>query len=105
MLMTGQECRDGEASIKALSTALALPDKPVLYRYQGSESVIPVMPGYSPGPGWTPLYAHQPAPLERQPLTDDQIEDMRADANRGYNIEREDYFKAVRDAEAAHGIK
>ena len=37
--------------VEVLRAALALPDKPVLYRYQGSESVIPVMPGYSPGPG------------------------------------------------------
>lgn len=42
---------------------------------------------------------------KRQPLPDDQIEDMRGDANRGSNIGREDYFKAVRDAEAAHGIR
>ena len=37
-------------------------------------------------------------------LTPEQIEDMRGEANRGFNIEREDYFKAVRDTEAAHGI-
>jgi len=41
---------------------------------------------------------------KREPLSDEQIEDMRADANRGYNIERDDYFKAFKDAEAAHGI-
>ena len=40
----------------------------------------------------------------RDPMTDVQIEDLRADANRGYCIEREEYFKAFRDAEAAHGI-
>lgn len=40
----------------------------------------------------------------RKPLTDERIEDLRGDANRGYNIEREDYFKAFRDAESAHGI-
>lgn len=50
----------------------------------------------------TKLYTH-PAPV-RQPLADEKVEDMRADANRGYNIEKEDYFKAVRDAETAHGI-
>jgi len=44
-------------------------------------------------------------PIAREPLTDEQIEDLRGDANRGYNIEREDYFKAFRDAERAHGIK
>jgi len=40
----------------------------------------------------------------RKPLTGAQIEDMLADANRGYCIERDDYIKAVRDAERAHGI-
>ena len=40
----------------------------------------------------------------RKPLTDAQIDDMRAEANRGYCIERDDYIKAVRDAERAHGI-
>lgn len=30
--------------------------KPVLYRYKNSESVIPVMDGYTPGEGWVPLY-------------------------------------------------
>lgn len=44
------------------------------------------------------------APVERQPLSNDEVEDLRGDANRGFNIEREDYFKAFRDAEAAHGI-
>jgi hypothetical protein len=45
--------------------------------------------------------AAQPAPV---PLTDEQIEDLLGEANRGFCIEREDYFKAFRDAEAAHGI-
>lgn len=31
--------------------------KPVLYRYKNSESVIPVMDGYTPGEGWEPLYS------------------------------------------------
>lgn len=44
------------------------------------------------------------SPAERQPLTDEQIEDMRGEANRGMNIERDDYFKAFRDAEFIHGI-
>jgi hypothetical protein len=43
----------------------------------------------------------QTAPV---PLTDEQIEDLLGEANRGFCIEREDYFKAFRDAEAAHGI-
>jgi len=49
-----------------------------------------------------PIYTW-PAPAK--PLTEQQIEDMHGEANRGYNIERDDYFKACRDAEAAHGIK
>jgi hypothetical protein len=40
----------------------------------------------------------------RKPLTGAQIDDMLADANRGYCIERDDYIKAVRDAERAHGL-
>jgi hypothetical protein len=43
-------------------------------------------------------------PAAPVPLTDDQIEDLLSEANRGFCIEREDYFKAFRDAEAAHGI-
>jgi hypothetical protein len=39
-----------------------------------------------------------------KPLTDEQIDDLHGEANRGFCIEREDYFKAFRDAEAAHGI-
>jgi len=44
--------------------------KPVLYRYKDTESVIKVMDGYTPGEGWTPLYA-APQP-ERKPMTDDE---------------------------------
>lgn len=40
----------------------------------------------------------------RVPMTDEQIEDLRGEANRGFDIEREHYFKAFRDAERAHGI-
>lgn len=47
------------------------------------------------------LKATQPA---RVPLTEEQIDDMIADANRGFCIERADYIKAVRDTERAHGI-
>jgi hypothetical protein len=38
------------------------------------------------------------------PLSDEQIEDMRGDANRGFTFEKGDYIKAIRDAEAHHGI-
>ena len=41
--------------------------KPVLYRYRDSESVIKHMDGYTPGEGWTPLYAaQQPSQPERK---------------------------------------
>jgi hypothetical protein len=39
------------------------------------------------------------------PLSDEQIDDLHGEANRGFDIGREDYFKAFRDAERAHGIK
>jgi len=32
-------------------------------------------------------------------------EELRGDANRGFNIDKDAYFKAFRDAESAHGIK
>lgn len=41
---------------------------------------------------------------KRQPQSDEQIDDLLGEANRGYDIEREHYFKAFRDAEAAHNI-
>jgi len=40
----------------------------------------------------------------RKPMTDDQIDDLHGEANRGFDIERAHYFKAFRDAEKAHGI-
>ncbi len=49
------------------------------------------------------FYTHsQP---KREPLTDEQVDDLHGEANRGFCIEREDYFKAFRDAEVAHCIK
>jgi hypothetical protein len=54
-------------------------------------------------PFGTTLYTH-PQP-KREPLTDEQVDDLHGEANRGFCIEREDYFKAFRDAETAHGIK
>lgn len=83
MLMTGQECRDGEASIEALRAALALPDEPVAYVIMAGNGNIRI---------WTTLQPHiqaladslgvplvkwyatpQAAPLERQLLTDAAI--------------------------------
>lgn len=46
-----------------------------------------------------------PAAQERRPLTDEQIDELHGESSRGYDIEVGDYFKAFRDAEAAHGIK
>ncbi|CAN7446853.1 hypothetical protein LJR066_002789 [Acidovorax sp. LjRoot66] len=48
--------------------------------------------------------AAQPQPQPAQPLTDEQVAYLCGEANRGYCIDREDYFKAFRDAEEAHGI-
>ena len=39
------------------------------------------------------------------PLSDEQIDDLHGEANRGFDIGRDEYFKAFRDAERAHGIK
>ncbi|MFC4923644.1 hypothetical protein [Delftia deserti] len=38
------------------------------------------------------------------PLSDEQIDDLHGEANRGFDIGREEYFKAFRDAERSHGI-
>lgn len=60
---------------------------------------------HKPLPAGTTLYAApQPAAQERKPLTDAQIDDLHGEANRGFDIERDAYFKAVRDAERAHGV-
>lgn len=48
-----------------------------------------------------PLFVAVP---KQTPLTDEQIDDLHGESNRGFSIEREDYFKAFRDAERAHGI-
>lgn len=54
---------------------------------------------------WRERAAPVQAQEQRKPLTDELIEDLRSDANRGFNIDKDDYFKAFRDAEAAHNIK
>jgi hypothetical protein len=55
-----------------------------------------------------PLYTtppqQRPSRSDIKPLTDEQVDDLHGEANRGFCIEREDYFKAFRDAETAHGI-
>jgi hypothetical protein len=47
---------------------------PVLWRYRDSEQCIKPMDGYTPGEGWTPLYA-APQP-ERKPMMDQTAHDM-----------------------------
>lgn len=59
--------------------------------------------------GWHTLYTEQQvrqllAAQERKPLTDEQVDDLHGEANRGFDIERDAYFKAFRDAERAHNI-
>lgn len=65
-------------------------------------------------PTASPVEDHVPDTTKKVPLvarqgseglSDAEIEELRGEANRGFNIEREDYFKAFRDAEAAHNIK
>jgi len=51
------------------------------------------------------LGALQAAHPPRVPLTPEQIEEMRFEANRGFCIERDEYARAVRDTERAHGIR
>lgn len=53
---------------------------------------------------WAAMLAAAPQPPAREPASDEQIEDLRGEANRGMDIDRDDYFKAFRDAEFIHGI-
>lgn len=48
--------------------------------------------------------AAAPSPSAVKPLSEAQIEELRGEANRGFNIDSADYLKAFRDAERAHGI-
>lgn len=47
----------------------------------------------------------EPTPPAREALTDAEVANLCGEANRGLYIDPEHYFKAFRDAEAAHGIK
>ncbi len=46
---------------------------PILYRYKDTESVIKVMDGYTPGEGWTPLYA---APQPERKHTEAEVQEL-----------------------------
>lgn len=46
----------------------------------------------------------QVAANDRRPLTNARIDELHGESSRGFDIEREHYFKAFRDAEAAHNI-
>jgi hypothetical protein len=75
---------------------------PVLWRYRDSEQCIKPMDGYTPGEGWTPLYA-APQP-ERKPMNEDEIKDCYADST-NYDMVRPYVIAFVRAVEAFHGIK
>lgn len=91
-----------DVAIADLRAALALPDEPVLWRYKDSESVVGAMAGYKPGKGWTPLYAApQSAPVERKPLTDEEID---AIMNPLTTVQYS-WRAFARAIEHAHGIK
>lgn len=49
--------------------------------------------------------AASPTPSARKGLSDERIADLWGESKRGFDIECEHYFKAFRDAEAAHGIQ
>lgn len=51
---------------------------------------------------WT--RAEQPTVQKLEPLTNEQIEEFHGEANRGFDIGHDEYFKAFRDGERAHGI-
>lgn len=42
--------------------------------------------------------------VERKPMSDDEVAECCREANRGYCIDDESYFKAFRDVERAHNI-
>jgi len=93
-----------EAKLAEAEKHSATHGEPVGYVSWGYEAVW----NGKPPKAETDLYTHPPVPQghepKREPLTVEQIDDLHGEANRGFCIEREDYFKAFRDAEVAHGI-
>lgn len=78
---------------------------PVLWRYRDSEQCIKPMDGYTPGEGWTPLYA-APQP-ERKPMTKGQREQVarRAEAAMNGNVNLSWRDALISETEAFHDIK
>lgn len=79
---------------------------PVLWRYRDSEQCIKPMDGYTPGEGWTPLYA-APQP-ERKPMTDDETLALFNRIQRKMRFTDADakpFASGVASAEFFHGIK
>lgn len=99
MAVTKEWCRGWDACRAALAAATQAQPEDATQKpdYQGfARAILAVLPGIDT------LAA--PTTGKREPLTDAQIEDYRGEANRGFCIDRDDYFKAFRDAEHAHGI-
>jgi hypothetical protein len=97
------------------SRLLATKEAPVavgLLQVQEADCVPHIHPQYGSGLFFTEdailaspqARARLPSPVAVERLSDAEIEELWGEANRGYCIERNDYFKAFRDAEKAHGI-
>jgi hypothetical protein len=97
-----------QEAITSLRQAIAEAEKQEPYGYLKLSNgkfyhEVEGVPDLACNPDYLPLHTH-PQP-KQEPLTVEQIDDLHGEANRGFCIEREDYFKAFRDAETAHGIK
>ena len=77
--------------------------EPVLWRYRDSEQCIKPMDGYTPGEGWTPLYA-APQP-ERKPMTRERRNVIINDAEKSALPTRQAAAYAIDETERYHGIK
>lgn len=113
----------GHVSQELVDRALALPGAPQPVVPVGY-ALVPVEPtdamvqaahhldlSYMPGHEgadraaiYRAMIAAAPQPVEQEPLTDERVAEMCGEANRGYCIDPEHYFKAFRDAEQVHGI-
>ena len=68
--------------------------KPVLYRYKNSESVIPVMDGYTPGEGWVPLYDESEVKAATNAALERAAEEVsRIDDETWFRIDDETWFQ------------
>jgi hypothetical protein len=75
---------------------------PVLWRYRDSEQCIKPMDGYTPGEGWTPLYA-APQP-ERKPMHEGEIQAAWLGQDLDESIPYT-FVLGIRSAERFNGIK